>query len=252
MKTYIYFSGTGNTKFVLSEFSKLDHDSQIYSIEDKVDFESIIKESSEIVLGFPIYTSMMPSPFTEFLNMYKNSFRNKIVNTIITQMMFSGDGAMLPLRYLKDQNIQTGYTVHFFMPNNISDVSFLPIKSKSKVPKYLRKKVKQIEKIHKKIMSGKSFKHGRRWYSQPSAYVLQRAYGERVHNKLKSKWNVSTDCINCQKCVNTCPVSNLKSEDNTIVSNNECIVCYRCLNICPTQAIRIVGSKKPSKQHYIK
>lgn len=252
MNTYLYFSGTGNSKFVAETFHNLEKEAKIYSIEDPLDFDTIIKESSEIILLYPIYTSMMPIPMTEFIIKHSDSFKNKTVNTIATQMMFSGDGGMLPLRLLRSQNVKTKYTLHVFMPNNISDVSFLPIKKSDKLPLYLEKKQHSLQKKYNKIIKGKHYKHGRRWYSRSIAFLLQRCFAEKVHHKLSSSLSVSNDCIHCNKCVNICPVDNLFSKNSIIHSKNQCVVCYRCVNICPTQSITIVGSTKPKKQHFIK
>lgn len=41
-------------------------------------------------------------------------------------------------------------------------------------------------------------------------------------------------CINCSKCVKTCPKSCINTDMTTV--KNECIVCMACVKICPTGA----------------
>ena len=41
-------------------------------------------------------------------------------------------------------------------------------------------------------------------------------------------------CINCSKCVKTCPKSCINTDITTV--KNECIVCMACVKICPTGA----------------
>ena len=45
-------------------------------------------------------------------------------------------------------------------------------------------------------------------------------------------------CINCNKCVNSCPM-NVDMKDNSRKRTNgtECILCCNCIKECPTKAL---------------
>ena len=56
----IYFSGTGNTKYCVDKFLKeYDCSKNSFSIEDNETLE-MIKESNEIVIGYPVQYSNIP------------------------------------------------------------------------------------------------------------------------------------------------------------------------------------------------
>ncbi len=251
MKLFLYFSGTGNTKYVVNKVSDMIKNSKVISIEENVDFKQLIEESEEITICYPIYTSMMPKLISDFLLKHKKSFKNKIVNTIVTQMMFSGDGAAMALRELKEENIITKYSIHFSMPNNISDVKMLRFSKVDKIQRLLQKKDEKITKYISKINKEIRISHGRRFYSRILAYTLQRSFGPWFHRKYEKKWQVEDSCILCNLCVTNCPVDNLFLKDNKINSNDNCILCYRCVNICPTKSIHIIGKATPKDQYYL-
>lgn len=98
---YLYFSGTGNTRYVIEKFSELletTNKYQMMSIEHKdIDYAKTIENSDMITIGYPIYGSDLPYIVSDFLKKYKASFHGKNIITIVTQYKFSGDGAALAL-----------------------------------------------------------------------------------------------------------------------------------------------------------
>jgi len=251
MKLFLYFSGTGNTRYVAYKFSSFFKDIIVVSVEDDIDFIQLICDAEEITLCYPIYTSMLPKIIDEFLDEYMEYFQMKTVNTIVTQMMFSGDGANLALRKIRKMNIATNYSLHIAMPNNISDVSFLKIQNEDKTRNHLQKVDIKLSKLSYKVHRGSNIKQGRRIYSRFLGYFLQRMYGPWFHKTYSKKWKVTDSCILCNKCVKECPVDNLYKKDNKIYSKNDCIVCYRCVNICPTNSIHIISKTISKNQYYL-
>lgn len=62
----IYFSGTGNSKYIAKQFSKR-MDCDCYSIEEKTDFKSILNNTDKIAVVYPIYGSCVPRIMGEFV-----------------------------------------------------------------------------------------------------------------------------------------------------------------------------------------
>lgn len=47
-------------------------------------------------------------------------------------------------------------------------------------------------------------------------------------------------CINCNKCVNSCPMNvNMKDNSRKRENGSECILCLNCINECPTKALKL-------------
>ena len=84
----VYFSGTGNTKYVLNLFLKnLGQTYSISSIEDKDTLEKI-KKNKDIVIAHPIHYSCIPKIFRDFLDNNIELFRDKNIFIITTMGLF--------------------------------------------------------------------------------------------------------------------------------------------------------------------
>jgi ferredoxin len=254
---YLYFSGTGNTKYVLKKFIESHEEESNYtlkSIEEKgVNFSKLIEESKLVIIAYPIHEGLLPHIMNEFLIRHKESFRNKNIITICSQMIFSGDGSALPVHILKDVNVKLLHGIHVNMPNNLTDFWFLPVKTSESSSRRYNKADIKIAKVVEKIKKGKKIKNGIRFYSWFIGYFIQRAYTKHHYNKVRSDVKIEhSTCINCDKCVSVCPVDNLYSENNKILVKDVCTLCYRCVNVCPTQTISILTKHKPTKQYILK
>lgn len=254
MNLYLYFSGTGNTKYVITKLSELldkDNAYKIISIEhSQVDYSKLIESAETITIAYPIYDSMLPFIISEFLVEYKESFRNKNIITLATQLLFSGDGGALPYYILKDVNVNHLHSIHINMPSNLVDINLFPNKPIEKTDKKVIKADAKIKKVAENILSKKTIKDGRRWYSWGLGYFVQRAHGKRLLKKLRSRVKIDQEkCINCNKCVDACPMDNLYNMDGIIEVRDKCTLCYRCVNLCPTKSISIFMKKKPKVQY---
>jgi len=254
---YLYFSGTGNTKYVVKQFVDRYEQSTDYTIqsieEQGVNFSNLIEEAKLVIIAYPIHEGLLPHIMNEFLIKYKEYFRNKDIITICSQMIFSGDGAALPVRILKEMNVNLLHGIHVNMPNNLTDFWFLPIKTAENSTKRYEKANAKIARVVSKIKRGKKIKNGIRIFSLPLGFFIQRAYTKHHYYRIRSDVKINqTTCVNCDVCVSVCPVNNLYSEDKRILVKDQCTICYRCINVCPTQSISVITNHKPTKQYILK
>jgi len=252
---YLYFSGTGNTRFATERFSGAYEGKaqfQIHSIEEQdVDFTKLILEADFVLISYPIYGSDIPKIMRDFLIENADSFREKPIMTLATQMLFSGDGGALAYYILKPYNVKLLASMHINMPHNIVDFRILPAYKDETVEKILLKASKKIDYYIKQIKSGNKVKTGMRFYSRTLGYLTQRLYYRWMYKSMIKMVRIDEGkCISCLKCVQNCPVGNMVMTDNKILTNNACTLCYRCINICPTQAIRIFGKHYPKQQYF--
>jgi len=134
----IYFSGTGNSKYIAELFSK-NMDIPFHSIEEDIDFTEIIKAEDVIGFCYPIYMSCVPRIMREFVAQHMKALKGKKLVIFCTQLWHSGDGtrrfaALFPKNY-----IDVIYTEHFFMPNNMNDIPLLPVATDKSLKKTPRK-----------------------------------------------------------------------------------------------------------------
>ncbi len=46
-------------------------------------------------------------------------------------------------------------------------------------------------------------------------------------------------CTGCRACVDACPVSAIRVEDNKVVIGDECVECGLCVSQCPQGALSL-------------
>lgn len=138
----LYFSCTGNSKYIANMFSD-KMDIQCHSIEEKIDFKSLIDKHETIAFCYPIYGSYVPRIMRDFVQGKVDKLKNKKLIIFCTQLMFSGDGARSFTDLLPDGYGEVIYAEHFNMPNNICNFDLFKIKNGEETKKYflaLRKK----------------------------------------------------------------------------------------------------------------
>ena len=64
----------------------------------------------------------------------------------------------------------------------------------------------------------------------------------------RSERKVTSDCINCNKCIQICPFDAIKDDFTT--RSTDCTMCQSCGGVCPTQAIQFTskGAVLPEKE----
>ena len=254
----LYFSGTGNSKYIAELFSRSMNEtyssSKCHSIEENIDFGTLI--SSEEVIGFcyPVYSSRVPRIMREFAGKYMDFLQNKKILIFCTQMLFSGDGAraftdMFPKNYFK-----VIYAEHFLMPNNVCNVFITPLASERKIKNYSTQAEKKMQLVCRNISSGIIKKRG----FNPVSQVLGLPQGilmpliekiTRSSVRIHKSCTAPLDGTQCRLCVSICPMKNLDFQDGKIVHTSNCIVCYRCINRCPEKAITVFIHTRVKKQY---
>jgi len=254
----LYFSGTGNTEYIAKSFSRL-MDAKCLSIEADVNFTQVLKENDTVAFCYPIYGSRLPRNMREFVAKHMSDINGKKIVILVTQSLFSGDGARALTDLFWDGAIEVIYAEHFCMPNNVNNVSFLRRASERKIRKYVEKADAMMLRISQDLKAGIIKKRGFSRFSQAIGSIQGKAWqgdsrevepSERsMEFRAKKGATIHKECTACNLCVEICPVKNLANKQGKIVSKDNCVVCYRCINRCPEKAISIWFSKKPKWQY---
>lgn len=243
----LYFSGTGNSKYIANMFSE-KIGAKCYSIEEKIDFSKMIDAYDTIAFCYPIYGSCVPRIMREFVSKYLTELENKKLIIFCTQLMFSGDGARAFIDIFPKGCGEVIYAEHFNMPNNICNFDLFPIKNGEDTKRYIRTAEKKMNLICKNIEKGVIKKRGFNGFSHLIG-KSQSAFWPNIEEKNKSSVKTDDDCINCGVCVKLCPMKNLALSEKGIKQNDNCMLCYRCVNACPKKAITVMIHKKPKTQY---
>ena len=257
----IYFSGTGNTKYITELFSQ-SMEINCLSIEEEYDFSEALNEHDTIVFCYPIYGSRVPRIMREFVAKYMFDIIGKKVIILVTQLMFSGDGARAFTDMFDEGSIEVIYAEHFNMPNNICNFPLLRKPSEKKIKKCLNKVNAKMERTCQNIRNGIAVKRGFSKFSQALGNTQGKTWqGDiktdgtnqkklTIEHKAKSGVKISESCTSCHLCVYTCPMGNLEAVQNEIKHKSNCTVCYRCVNRCPRKAITVMMFHKKPKWQY--
>jgi len=243
----LYFSGTGNSKYIAITFSK-KMNAKCHSIEEKIDFKNEIKKHDIIAFCYPIYASNVPRIMREFVSKHVELLKYKKLIIFCTQLMFSGDGARVFTDLLPEEYGKVIYAEHFNMPNNICNSGIFPVKNGEKTKKYIKTAQKKIDRIYNDLQKGKIKLRGFNKVSNMMGKG-QGAYWQEIEEKNKSSVQVDEDCIKCGLCARLCPMKNLNLTTKEVVHNDNCILCYRCVNACPKKAITVLIHTKPKEQY---
>ncbi len=243
--TGIYFSGTGNTKYCVSkflEYYKNVFQTEMYSMEDDICIEKL-KESSDIVFGYPVYYSDMPMIVRDFINAHSQMFAGKNIFIIATMGLFSGDGTGCSARLFRKYGANILGGLHLKMPDCIGDVKALkkPLEKNREIVKDADRKIKQtVRNIKNKQFS----QDGLTFINRIAGLLGQRLWFYGKPYRLKEKLKIDYEkCVSCGKCSDVCSMGNIKMIENKPVPQNNCTCCYRCFSNCPKKAITLIGNK---------
>lgn len=237
----IYFSGTGNSRYALELFLKeYDNNSVLFSIEDKNLIEHI-NSYDEIVFSYPVQYSAVPKILSDFIHSNSSLWKGKKVFIIATMALFSGDGAGVLGRMLKQYGATITGGLHLQMPDSIADEKILK-RSLKKNTELVENANRKIIKAVSDIKNGNYPKEGLGLLSRLAGFLSQRLWFGYRTEKYSDKLKINADkCIGCSKCVKICPTENISMKDSKAIGKDKCTMCYRCVNACPKQAITLLG-----------
>jgi len=239
-----YFSGTGNTKWVVNKFKELDTDNltRIYSIEEKIDdLKMVIEENDMLGFAYPIYAASMPAIMKRFFikvnGIIKDNDYSKDIFFMSTAGYADTFGPYAPVKIINSKNLNLKGYASIKILNNVSTPKskFNPA-SKEKLIERLKMAEIKIKKIVDDLTANKK-------YIDLGLYLVSGVMRKTLRNALKDGYkSFSVDdnlCIKCMKCVDECPTKSIEYRDGKFKFLPKCTMCHRCYNFCPQYAILI-------------
>ena len=255
----LYFSGTGNTKYVAELFSR-KMDAKCFSIEVDADFSAEIKEHDTTAFCYPIYNSRVPRIMRAFVYEHMADLIGKKVVILVTQQRFSGDGARVFTDLFAEGTIEVIYAEHFNLQQNMGNIPvwsalFKPTEKTNR--RYIKKTEAKLNKVCNNIKNGIIKKRGFSKTSKILGYIQGKPWQAdtseeaptRLEKKLAEGVRIHEKCTACNLCISICPMKNLENGGGTIKHRNDCTLCYRCVNLCPQKAITVYIHLKPKWQY---
>ena len=261
----LYFSATGNTKYIADLFSS-EMGVACLSIEDDKNFTEENKSHDVIAFCYPVYASRVPRIMREFVAKHMSDLNGKKIIILVTQMMFSGDGARVFTDMFWDNAIEVVYAEHFNMPHNVGNIPILWKPSDRAIKRCIKKTNIKMMRICRDIKNGVVKKRGFSRFSSFLGSIQGKLWQgsskeinpgvSTIEERVKNGVKIHKECTVCYLCVSICPMKNLVCEKRNGVENDKrckesnrameivpqgnCIVCYRCVNRCPQKAITVM------------
>lgn len=239
MKIILYvFSGTGNTLKVANLFKE-------YLTDDEVTVYSVSKKSGPppspnyfdmVGIGYPIHAFYAPEPITKFVKSLQ-----KVQNKPAFIFKSSGEGLHINdcssqklIRILSKKGYDVTIERHIVMPYNMIYRHSDEMAKQMWI--YAKAYVKCIcgelkggirEKVKKNFLLC-AFPAFVASIEQPFAHLHGTMF--KVNKK---------KCVNCGKCIKTCPENNIEIKKGKYKFGHKCVLCMGCSFGCPKNAISV-------------
>ncbi len=259
----LYFSGTGNTYYVVRKIQQAlkerSHDCDILaadqlqvdcglSFEKEADpallkeklFE-FLKGASNLILSYPVYASDIPAPIKQLIKLLPKA-KTKDLAVVATIHKAGGDASMIPGKYLERKGYHQVLAAYVKMPNNLQLPGFelFRVNNGDELKAYYESTQKTVNVIVDKLVEQKAHVDGGGIINSLIG-AAQRMGEDFVSGFFTRNMYSDEKCIKCGLCVSICPTANITFENKTPVFGKKCCLCTRCYNFCPADAIQITG-----------
>lgn len=232
-----YFSGTGNTKKVVTYYSEtltnMGHEVALKNMEEPFDLD--LEGYDLIGFAYPIHAFNAPKIVLDFAKKIKKQ------KTKTKYFILKSSGEPLSLNnissyklrsILRRRNFYLTNEYHYVMPYNMI------FRHTDEMAYRMWETAKQVIPIDcKQILDGEVSKLKYIPLGHFLAWVFRiEHWGGRFNGR---KYKVNDECIKCQLCVLKCPAKNISIKNGEFHFGNKCLMCMRCSFFCPKNAIKI-------------
>ena len=230
----IYFSGTGNSRYVAESIALRTND-ELVNANEYIKANRIADFTSETPYVFvaPTYAWRIPRVFSEFIE--NGTFKgSKIAYFVMTCGTDIGNADKYIRELCDKKDMQYMGVKKVQMPENY--VAMYDVTDKAESELLIAESDKTAKTLSEIILSG---------IALPSEKI-------GVVAKMKSRqinpifyslfvkargFYVTDKCISCGKCEELCPLNNIKLAEGKPVYGDRCTHCMACICACPTEAI---------------
>lgn len=230
----LFYSGTGNSAYVAKRIGKEIGD-EVRNLFDEIknsDFSEIHSESPWVIVT-PTYAWRIPRIVQNWLE-HTSLTGSKEFYFVMT----CGDSIGNAGKYLEKFCVQREWNyrgcIGITMPENY--IAMFPTPTEDAGLQIIDKAESVIDRVAHDIMNDEDFPRVKISLIDRmlSGFINDLFYPMFVHAK---KFRVSDGCVSCGKCVDVCPMSNVRLENGKPSWGDNCTHCMACISYCPKEAI---------------
>ena len=230
----IFFSGTGNSKFIAEKLADYIGD-EVFDIFEYVRTKKghTFTQTGPYIFIAPVYVAAPALCLLDFMKRSEFPPNSKAYFIMCCAASMSSSPVFCK-NIASKKGLEYKGTAPLIMPQNY--ITYFKADSEEKCRTKIENAPAKIQEISEYIKAGKdlppvktnAFEYG---ITVPVVALYYKFF-------IKSKAFYATDkCISCGKCVSLCPYGNISLKDKKPVWGSQCTHCMACISMCPTEAI---------------
>lgn len=242
----LYFSGTGNTRYVAEALGELLED-EVENIGERIKKggHQRFYSNKPYVICAPIYAWRFPAIVEGFISR-ADLWGSSDMYCVATCASSSGCAGKYLRKICEKKKMNWKGFSSVIMPENYI-VMFKPSSAEENA-RVIKKAADDIRHVYEHI-EGRAFLnelHAKRFTAAASSFGNTYFYGAFVSPK---KFRVTDKCVGCGLCEMRCPLNNIRLIDKKPHWSDRCTHCMACINGCPAGAVEY-GTKTVSRPRY--
>jgi len=230
----VYFSGTGNSKYCAERLAGLTEDRVINSAEFiKNGIAAELISDKPWIFVCPVYAWQMPGVFADFIRSGSFDGRNDAY-FVLTCGGESGSAAEYIKTLCAEKGMNFRGAADVVMPDNYIVMFKAPTAEESKG--IIAEADKALEKIALSIRKGEALPEKKTGLLDKIKSGFVNKGFSQLYIKA-DKFRVTDKCVSCGKCVDLCPLGNIRMADGRPAWGAKCTQCMACISYCSTEAI---------------
>lgn len=230
----LYFSATGNSKYVAKRIGKTIGD-EIGNLFDKIknnDFSQIHSERPWVIV-VPTYAWRIPHIVEDCLTKTQLTGNGDIYFVMTCGGSIGNAGKYLK-KFCTEKKMNYRGCMGITMPENY--IALFSTPTEEQALQIIDKAESVIDRTAQYIKNNDNFPQSEIFFGDKinSGIVNDLFYPMFVHAK---KFYSTEACISCGKCVKVCPLNNVRLKNGKPVWGKDCTHCMACINKCPAEAI---------------
>lgn len=242
----IFFSGTGNSKFVAEKIADKTED-VIVSLNEKIKAgdNSPVDVNGRLVFVFPTYAWRIPRIAEDWIMKTKIKNADKVW-FVMTCGGETGNAGEYNRKLCMRKSFEYMGTMQIVMPENY--IAMFDVPGSEEAQKIISDALPAIKNTAGLIADGKCFPEPERkpLYTLESAVVNPMFYSLCVK---AGPFHAEKGCISCGRCVDICPLNNVRLYNGKPGWGKNCTHCMACISFCPVSAVEY-GKKSVGKNRY--